>query len=102
MAKGYRTQEQETDCEVAKQQNLLMEAAIHVSNGMPRNTAINHVREIDWLRSEAERCNEVIRDEHGFVVGYINSELDPPSSAGKESQIRAIYLELCALEGVNP
>jgi hypothetical protein len=52
MAEDYRTQEQETDCEEAKQQSLLMEAAIHISNGMPRKTAINHVREIDWLRSE--------------------------------------------------
>lgn len=103
MAEDYKTQEQEAEFDEEKLRSLILEAATHVINGIPRHTAINYVKEIDARRSEAERRGEVVKDENGFVESYLDSELEPPSTEGiNEAQIKAIYFELCATEGIDP
>lgn len=103
MPEDFRMQEQEAEFEEIKQRSLLKEAAIHIINGTPRAAAVRHVQQIDYLRSEAERRDEVVRDADGFVELYLESELEPPKSKDlNKAQIKAIHRELCETEGISP
>jgi hypothetical protein len=102
MSPDYIIEQQEEEYEESNKYRLLWEAAIHVINGMNRESAIKHVYKIDFLRSEAEQSDNVVRDEEGYVESYLESKLNPPSTAGMyKSQIDAIHKELCASEGVS-
>ena len=102
MPEDFRTQEQEAEIEEIKQRSLLREAAIHVINGMTRDDAVRHIQEKDYLRSEAESREQVVRDEDGMVESYLDSELEPPTSKGlNDEQINAIHRDLCADEGIS-
>ena len=102
MAMDYITEKQENKYQEYKQSSLLREAAIHVITGMSRVSAIEHVNEINYLREEAERVENVVRDEDGFVECYLESELNPPSEKGiNKYQIDAIHKGLCESEGVE-
>ncbi len=103
MVSDYLIDQDERDYEEAMQRCLIREAAVHVINGMDRASAIGHVKEIGDLRSAAEESENVVRDEDGNVESYLESKLEPPSEEGiKQSQIEAIYRELCDKEGICP
>lgn len=102
MSPDYITEQQEEEYEESNKCYLLREAAIHVINGMDRKSAIEHVYEIGFLRSEAEQSGNVVLDEEGYVESYLKSELDSPSTEGMNKfQIDAIHKELCESEGVS-
>ncbi|MBL8501666.1 MAG: hypothetical protein LZF63_13060 [Nitrosomonas sp.] len=101
MSQDYITAQQEEEYKESNRRYLLWEAAIHVINGMDRESAKEHVYEIDFLRSEAEQSDNVMRDEEGYVESYLESKLNPPSTEGmNKSQIATIHKELCESEGV--
>ena len=102
MAEDYITAQQEDDYEQNNLCFLLREAAIHIINGMSEYSAINHVKQIAYLRSEAEQSGNVIKDGDGFIECYLESELSPPSDEGmNKAQIYAIHKKLCESEGVD-
>ena len=103
MSADYIIEQQEQECREENERHFIREVAIHVIKGMARNSAIEHVKQINYLRSEAELKNHVIRNVEGHVTGYLESGLMYPDTNNiKESQIYAIYLELCDSEGISP
>lgn len=101
MSANYIIEEKADKYNKQREENLLEEAAIHVINGMSRDVAIKHVTEIGRLREEAEIDEHVTRDENGFVVQYLDSQLNEPSKKGiNQKQLYAVYKELCEREGI--
>ncbi|MBU3823233.1 MAG: hypothetical protein H9917_00190 [Candidatus Oceanisphaera merdipullorum] len=96
MASDYITeQKEEEEHRETVRIELMREAAIHIIDGMPESSAMAHVEEVHALRMEAEVSDSCIRDEEGFVESYLESELEPPSTEGKNpKQIYAIQQKL--------
>lgn len=95
MMKDYITEQQEENYLESVRTELMREAAIHIIDGMAEHAAIAHVEQVHALRMEAEASDNCIRDEEGFVVSYLESELEPPSIDGKNpKQVYAIQQKL--------
>ncbi len=95
MASDHITKQQEEEHREAVRAELMREAAVHIIDGMPESSAIAHVEEVHALRLDAEASGNCTRDENGFVKGYLESGLEPPSTEGKNSkQIYAIQQKL--------
>lgn len=95
MVADYITEQMEEDVREAKRVQKMREAAIQIINGSGEKAAVDHVNKIEYLRDEAVRAGNVIKDEDGYVDSYLESELNPPSSEGlNEQQIYAIQQKL--------
>jgi hypothetical protein len=95
----YILSEQFEEIEEAKEKEFLYEVAMHISNGMSRENAKEHVRQLDYLRSEAEKKGNAFLDENGFVIGYAESALNEPSiPIERRKQVHAIYQDLLKSE----
>lgn len=95
MASDYITEQQEEEHREAVRVALMREAAAHIINGMSESAAVAHVEEIHDRRMDAEASDNCIKDEDGFVESYLETELEPPSTEGKNpKQIYAIQQKL--------
>ena len=97
MASDYITEQMEEEHREAVHVENMREAAIHIIGGMSEDSAISHVENIQWRREDAKAKGEVIEDENGYVDGYLDSELTPPSAQGLNTkQVYAIQQKLLA------
>ncbi|MFY9261168.1 MAG: hypothetical protein WAO71_11745 [Gallionella sp.] len=95
MTADYITEQQEEEHRQAVFEDNMYEAAIHIIGGMGEKAAVSHVKDIQERREDAMANREIIEDENGSAVGYIDPKLKPASREGlNQKQIYAIQQKL--------
>jgi hypothetical protein len=72
--------------EEALEEHEREEVAILISKKTPRNEAQIHVKQLNFLREEAERKGETFNDEDGHPIAYWDKSLNHPAVAGKKAK----------------
>jgi hypothetical protein len=82
---------------------VLNEAAVQmVVHGKSRESAIKEAEHLYSQRTEAERRDEVERDEHGNAIAYLNASLNPSELTPEHREAAASkYADLCEDEGLD-
>lgn len=87
-----------------QQRKILMQAAeLNVLNGVEFPDAIKQAEALEAKREAAEQTDQVVRDEQGSAVEYLDDSLNRPSvSPDQEAMIRKEYRHLCSQDGIDP
>lgn len=106
MGADYLINQAEQDAKEEQARYVMWEAAIYVvRNKLERYVAIQNARDLEYQREEARQLGQVSEyEKDGYVVEtFFNPRLQYPSINGlNKKQIEAVYLELCASEGISP
>lgn len=84
----------EQDHEDALFEDILYEAAILISNGIDRQSALNKAEDLINRQQEAISNDEYSEDENGYIT-FFDSSLEGSSiPQGKELQVKAIMNDI--------
>lgn len=100
--RDYRTEQAEQEVADEQRRSVLRDASIDIiQNKTPRAEAIERADNRFQLQQQAEIDGDVLPDENGHAVSYLESQLNPPAVNPKKArQVQALLNELCENEGI--